>query len=66
LEEESLEDLQRKLKRGNAKYRERYAEITKNRKDQASYKAELKELNNEWGPKKIKLRRKIAKAKRRK
>jgi len=63
--EESLEDLEKQLKRGNVKYKERHAEITKNRKDRASYKTELKELNNDWGPKKMKLRRKIAKAKRR-
>jgi len=66
LEEESLEDLQRKLRRGNAKYKERLMEITKNRKERAKYKADMKELNDDWGPKKLKLKTKIAKAKRRK
>jgi len=64
--EESLEDLQRELKRGNAKYKEKLMEITKNRKGRVKYKAELKELNDDWGPKKLKLKIKIAKAKRRK
>jgi len=64
--EESLEDLQRKLKKGNAHYKEKLMEITDNRKDRIKYKADLKELNDDWGPKKLKLKVKIVKAKRRK
>ena len=64
--EESLEDLERKLRKGNAHYKEKLMEITKNRKGRTKYKADLKELNNDWGPKKLKLKIKIAKAKRRK
>lgn len=64
--EETLEDLQRKLKRGNAHYKEKLMEITNNRKNRVKYKADMKELNDEWGPKKLKLKIKIVKAKRRK
>jgi len=62
---ENLEDLQRELKRGNARYREKLMGLADNRKGREQYRAKLKELNDEWGPKKLKLKAKIAKAKRR-